>query len=162
MKGTTLGRPAEAKKPPQKELPSEAHARFEQKLEAYRRAWEDSRDPCAVVDAMWLTENLQQPVPSWLKKATAKFPADMGLVNVMRIQASVGPRGTPQRHWGPFQFAQYAIQTLHPNVSGNVSRRKLVKDVVNFLKTDRDFRGTGLEVPSRRAIERALNVLRAR
>jgi hypothetical protein len=138
-------------------VPPELRARFEQKLEACRRAWEDSRDPRAVVDAMWLVETGCQPTPPWLKKAAAKFPSDMGVVNVMHMQASAGPGETPQGHWGPFQFAQYGIQKLRPNASGNISRSRLVEDVQTFLATDPYFRATGLKVPHRRTILRALD-----
>lgn len=164
-----LSEPIEAQKLPPKaeelsskaeEWPPERRAKFEQRLEVYRRAWEDSRDPRSVVDAMWLTENLQQPIASWLKEAAAKFPVDMGFVNVMHIPASAGPRDTPQGHWGPFQFASYAIQMLHHpkgNVSGNISRSGLVEKVEKFLPTDPYFCETGLKVPSRRTILRALD-----
>jgi hypothetical protein len=139
------------------ELPPEIRTKYEEKLEACRLAWEKSRDPRAVVDAMWWADNLQQPRPAWLEQVAAKFPSDIGFVNAMHIHASMGPRGTPQRHWGPVQYAEYAIQMLYPNVPENISRRKLVKEVRQFLPTDPYFRATGLKVPGRRTIERALD-----
>jgi hypothetical protein len=158
-----LGKTIEAEKPaPKAELPVELRAKFEQKMEAYRRAWEDSRELLAVVDAKWLVENTGQPVPSWLKKAADKFPVDMGIVNLMHMHGSEGPRGTPQKHWGSFQFAQYGIQMLYPNPSENISRRRLVKEVREFLPTDIYFHATGRKVPSRRTIERALDKLLTR
>jgi hypothetical protein len=163
-----LGRPIAAKKPPPKagelssnveEWPPELRAKFEQKLEVFRRAWEDSRDLCAVVDAMWLVENGRQPVPPWLAKA-AKFPSDRLVVDELDTQlvrhSMKGPLGTPQDHFGSSEFCQYAIQKCFPSVNSNIVRKILYADVCDFLKTDSYFLAAGLPEPSDDTIERAL------
>jgi hypothetical protein len=57
-----------------------------QKLKALRQAWQATRDPRIVVDAIWLVDILQLPRPPWLNQAAPEFAkgqaVDMGLVDI--------------------------------------------------------------------------------
>ena len=142
------------------ELPPEARAKFEALLEECRHAWEEKRDPGAIADAVWWTDNYQQPRPPWLTEA-AKFPSDRlagpDWTDTQIIRHSLkGPLGTPQDHYGLSEFCQYAIQKCFPSVTANIVRKDLYSDVRDFLSTDPYFLATGLPTPSDDTIERAL------
>jgi hypothetical protein len=141
------------------ELPPEHRAKFAKLLEECRLAWEEKRDPGAIVDALWWIDNFQQPRPPWLEEAARKFPVDMGRVAASHVPSSTGPRGKPKQRWGSLQFALYAIQSIRPTLSRHLSRSKLVDDVQDFLKRDSTFRATGLKLPKRDTINRALDRL---
>lgn len=54
------------------ELPPEIRAGFERKLEACRRAWEATKDPLAVAEAISLTHWYRQDIVPWLEEAAVQ------------------------------------------------------------------------------------------
>jgi len=64
-------------------------AAIEQKLEMLHQVWEVGQpgirakhDPGVAEAAMWFCDDIGRPRPGWLQKLAAKFPIDMGRVNV--------------------------------------------------------------------------------
>ena len=73
----------------QRRFRREHSAAIEQKLEMLHQVWEVGQpgirakhDPGVVVDAMRFCDDIGWPHPPWLQKLAAKFPIEMGGVNV--------------------------------------------------------------------------------
>jgi hypothetical protein len=73
----------------QRRFRREHSAAIEQKLEMLHQVWEVGQpgirakhDPGVAEAAMWLCDYIGWPRPPWLQKLAAKFPVDMGRVDV--------------------------------------------------------------------------------
>jgi hypothetical protein len=122
---------------PETDLPAAEFRRrygdlIKRKLEELRSAWEVTRDPRLIVDAVWLCRTCGYRRPTWLKDAAAKFPSKKIAVSTYRLHPTRDDSDIGQPPRGRRNVSRLVRERAEqlPNVASYASKRKLAKAIL--------------------------------